>query len=79
MLYITVFKRCLQILLREYPFFLKNLNLDKNVCSTEINYWLKEKRTKNSSKAKKTSKAKKSSKAKKFGKDEKSYITNVEI
>ena len=72
MLYITVFKRCLQILLREYPFFLKNLNLDKNVCSTEINYWLKEKRAKKSSKAKKSN-------TKKFGKDEKSYITNVEI
>ena len=66
-------------IIAKIPIFSENLNLDKNSCSTEINYWLKEKRTKNSSKAKKTSKAKKSSKAKKFGKDEKSYITNVEI
>ena len=51
---------------------MKNLNLDKNGCSTEMNYWLKEKRAKKSSKAKKSS-------TKKFGKDEKSYITNVEI
>ena len=37
-----------------------------------MNYWLKEKRAKKSSKAKKSS-------TKKSGKDEKSYITNVEI
>ena len=53
--------------------FSENLNLDKNGCSTEINYWLKEKR------AKKSSKTKKSSKAKKSGKYEKSYINYLEF